>query len=48
MEQGLEVERVGLNLIKPYYSAEMALDWNELKSAMAEMRWRKKLQYVIS
>ena len=39
MKRGLEVEIGGLNLIKPYYSAERDLEWNELKSAMTEMRW---------
>lgn len=32
------MERAGLNLIKPYYSTEMDLEWNVLKSAMAEKR----------
>ena len=39
MKQGLEVERAGLNLIKPYYSVEMALEHNVLKSEMAE-KWK--------
>ena len=38
MKQGLEVEIEGLNLIKHYYSAKMALERNVLKSAMAEKR----------
>ena len=38
MKHSLEVERAGLNLIKPYYSVEMALERNVLKSAMVEKR----------
>ena len=38
MKQGLEVERVGLNLIKPYYSAKIYLERNVLESALAEKR----------
>ena len=37
MKQDLEVERARLNLIKLYYSAGMALEWNELKSAMEKV-----------
>ena len=43
MKRGLEVKEEGLNLIKPYYSVEMALERNELKSAVVEMGWRQEL-----
>ena len=37
MKQGLEVERVGLNLIKALLWHKNALERNDLGSAMAEL-----------
>ena len=37
MKQGLEVERVGLNLIKALLWRKNSLERNNLKSAMAEL-----------
>ena len=40
MKQGLEVERVGLNHIKALLWHKNSLERNDLKSVMAELRWR--------